>query len=248
MSREYFYLRAYPVRADQQDDPTAPIRFVASTEGVKADGFNLKTSDWLLGRFEKHPVILYAHDYMGQHLPLGSGKPIIDGSRLLMDVFFDSEDPFALAVRSKAKKGLMAGSVGWQQIEGGNELLEFSIVPVPLDPDALPMRQARGRRVLQDWLDEVASSGLTEDDLARADTEDRQVQDQGGEARAGAVLSSRNLEDLRKAVELINAVIDRAKKNDDQAEDENKDGGRSVDQAPILQDILSRLSILGEQS
>lgn len=247
------YIRAFPIRQADDADPNAPIRFVASTEGVKADGINLQTKDWLLGRYEKHPVVLYAHDYFGTHLPLGSGKPMIDGSRLLIDVTFDTEDDFARAVKAKTVKGLMAGSVGWQTITEGNELLEFSIVPVPLDPDALPMRQAAGRRALQEWLDEVATDRLSDDDGQEGDNPP--PDNQGGGARLGAVLSARNLRDLEEAVNLVKGVIERAKKDADKADKEDKGGddegdeGRSADNLAILTTIQTKLkTITGEPS
>lgn len=242
MTDKLTYSRAYIDRSAGviPDDPNAPIRFVASTEGEKADGMNLKTADWLLGRYEKHPVILYAHDYMGAHLPLGSGKPLIDGSRLLMDVTFDPDDPFAQAVRAKTKKGLMGGSVGWQSVQQGNELLEFSIVPVPLDPDALPMRQAGGRRALQAWLDTMATEGLAADDQAETE-EPSPLDDQSGKIRIGAVLSSRNLKDLETARDLLDGVISRSKKEADQGDDKKEDDqGRVFD--PSLDEKFEAIS------
>jgi len=237
MPKSLSYLRAYPVRQDDiEDDPNAPIRFVASTEGLKADGMNLKTSDWLLGRYEKHPVVLYAHDYLGTHLPLGSGKPLIDGSRLLIDVTFDDADEFARSVRAKTKKGLMAGSVGWTAMEAGNELLEFSIVPVPLDPDALPMRQASGRRALQDWLDEVAVDSPPVND-GQEQVIEPELDNLSGGARLGAVLSARNLRDLEEAVNLVKGVIERAKKE----EAPEGEPERGVDNLAILTAIQTKL-------
>jgi len=138
------YLRAYAAEG-ASDDPEQPIRFVASTEGVKSDGVDLRMEDWSLDRYIRHPVVLYAHDFMGEHLPIGTGAPSFEGRNLMIDVTFDRDDAFAMQVRGKVRKGMMGGSVSWdtQPREGKrvNELLEFSIVPVPLDPNALPQRQ-----------------------------------------------------------------------------------------------------------
>jgi len=50
-----------------------PIRFVASTEGVKRDGKDLSADDWLLDDYRANPVVLWAHDYVGRTLPIGKG-------------------------------------------------------------------------------------------------------------------------------------------------------------------------------
>lgn len=155
------YLRAYAEPATEADDPAKPIRFVASTEGVKSDGKDLRMKDWRFTRFNSHPVVLWGHDYMGRTLPIGTGKPIVEGSRLLMDVSYDTDDEFAMRVRAKVRKGMIAGSVSWEPTREGNELLEFSMVPLPVDPQSLPVRQARA---LQDTL-----SALTGDTPTTAD-------------------------------------------------------------------------------
>ncbi len=173
------YIRAF-CRGPKDDGPNAPITFVASTEGIKRDGLDLKADDWKLDNYKRHPVVLWAHDYVGRTLPIGTGEPRIEGNQLLIDVTYDTEDDFAMQVRAKALKGLVAGSVGWddvvqcahckewvpaaewrwltastrkecpvcgekfqEDVAIKHELLEFSMVPVPADPDALPLRQVR---------------------------------------------------------------------------------------------------------
>jgi len=123
-----------------------PIRFVASTEGMKRDGADLRLEDWDMSRYEKHPVVLWGHDLRGENLPIGTGTPHFDDKRrLLIDVHYDQDDPFAMRIRSKAIKRMIAGSVSWDEIKGDdgrtkNQLLEFSNVPVGVDQDALPLR------------------------------------------------------------------------------------------------------------
>lgn len=148
------YLRAYVDRAALSEDPAAPIVFTASTEGVKSDGVDLRMEDWTLDRFLKHNVILFAHDYSGRTLPIGTGEPFFQDRNLMMRVHFDCEDDeFAAKVKRKTEKGMMGGSVGWQAVkgEGGrklHELLEFSIVPIPLDADSLPVFGARAMELM----------------------------------------------------------------------------------------------------
>ena len=163
------YSRAY-VRADEPapegtvPDPNGPITWIASTGGVKRDGLDLQADQWDLTRFENHPVILWAHDYMGTNLPIGTGRAHVEGAELRVDVTYDDDDEFAQRVRAKAVKGMIAGSVGWEVVKQGdkgglrNQLLEFSMVPIPVDPDALPARQMRAwREIIRNYEQESDS-------------------------------------------------------------------------------------------
>lgn len=135
------FMHAYCER-ELDGNADGPMRFVASTPGEKRDGLSLEANDWDLTNYLRHPVILWSHSYMGDILPIGTGSPVFEGERLLMDVNFDTADPFAMRVKDKAQKGMIAGSVGWdRRKDGKNELLEFSLVVIPADPDSLPVRQ-----------------------------------------------------------------------------------------------------------
>lgn len=143
------FIRAAFERRETDADTSAPIRFVASTEGVKADGLDLRFEDWALDRWVRHPIVLFGHDYSGMRaLPIGTGRAEFQGRDLMIDVAFDTEDEFAMRVRGKTVRGMMGGSVSWDTVtrdgKRKNELLEFSVVPIPLDPNALPVRQMRG--------------------------------------------------------------------------------------------------------
>jgi hypothetical protein len=133
------------------------------------------------------------------------------------------------------------------------DLLDISAVPVPGDPDALKERQLAGMRGIysdiQRLLDaEVVAEAraLAEDDAAPAEPEpppppaeidyralSRAILAEMGEIpaepvqaeseRGGAVISKRNLDDLKRAVELISAVIERAAKPVEPPADEEED-------------------------
>lgn len=110
------YLRAYAVRSEGSK-PGEPIRFIASTEGIKRDGKALKAADWQLEHYRANPVFLWVHDYMGSHLPIGRTEANIDGQQLVADASFDQEDEFARQVESKYRRGyLNAVSVGWDDV------------------------------------------------------------------------------------------------------------------------------------
>lgn len=135
-----------------------PIRFIASTEGIKRDGLDLSVDDWDFGNFRKNPVFLWAHNYMGfgDKPPLGRVEVSKDEKRrvVLADVVFDQEDDFARKVERKYRSGFLhAVSVGWDPVDKDGEtvleLLDVSGVPIPGDPDALIERAQAGARSIK---------------------------------------------------------------------------------------------------
>jgi hypothetical protein len=269
-------MRAYPATSGQVEkllkDPTLPVPFVASTEGKKKDGKNLRADDWLLDRFNtKYSIILFAHDYRGElALPVGTGQARVgDDAKLRIEVLYDVDDPFAMKVRSKAIKGMMAASVGWEEVRQGNalknELVELSMVPVPLDLDALPDVQRMNFRALRDDLSNMLGENgatilppLTQNAAGKYELSAEFKQallalvqaTPGGEPdlsdgeRAGAAISARNMADLKEACRLVQGVIDRAAKMPPMEEDEEMMGGRGDEEARrLLEEILNKLEI-----
>ena len=117
-----------------------------------------------------NPVVMWAHDVSGRSpsggLPIGRTLELAktDAGRLVAEFEFLSDDPFARRVKNAWDKGfLRAASISWLPIEtapardGGyhdsrSDLLEWSIVPVPSDPDALRESHAR---LLEEFLGEA---------------------------------------------------------------------------------------------
>ena len=92
----------------------------------------------------------------------------------MADFEFLSEDAFAQRVKNAWDKGfLRAASISWMPVEGGpseggqwrdtkSDLLEWSIVAVPADPDALRESQSRMIRELVAEASESASREVRE--------------------------------------------------------------------------------------
>ena len=114
-----------------------------------------------LDNYMLNPVVMWAHDVSGRSpsggLPIGRTLELAKtaAGQLAAEFEFLSDDPFARRVKNAWDKGfLRAASISWLPIEtapardGGyrdtrSDLLEWSIVPVPSDPDALRESHAR---------------------------------------------------------------------------------------------------------
>jgi HK97 family phage prohead protease len=126
-------------------------RFKISTDAVDRDKDVISVAGWDLTHYKKNPIVLFAHDYRA--LPIGMSVAIHSTkSSLEADVEFveGSIYPFAETVRRLVDAGVLrAASVGFkpQQYAYNDErkgvdiqkaeLLEWSIVPVPANPECL---------------------------------------------------------------------------------------------------------------
>ena len=119
--------------------------------------------------YRRNPVVMWAHDATGRSpsggLPIGRTLSIeraADGG-IIAEFEFLEDDPFAQRIRNAWDRGfLQAASISWLPVEsvpvrGGvrdvrAELLEWSIVSVPADPDAL---RETHRRMLESVIEET---------------------------------------------------------------------------------------------
>lgn len=153
--------------AEHVDGESGPIRFVASTEGVKRDGRALDMGRWRLENYRRNPVVLWAHAYSGPVPPIGRAEVTLDAERrmLVADVTFDEGDAFAREIERKIRAGFLnAVSVGWQDVREEQEvyydLLDVSVVPVPADPQALKIEEARALRMMLEELESPERSAV----------------------------------------------------------------------------------------
>lgn len=143
------------LRAIIQPGETGALSFIASTSGVKRDGYSLDISGLSTDNYLRNPVFLWAHDYWGLRPPIGRvteiTKDFTAGKEdlLRVTVDFDQADPFAREIERKYRDGyLNAVSIGWESLEmkgdsiTRSDLLDVSAVPVPGDADALIQRMS----------------------------------------------------------------------------------------------------------
>jgi HK97 family phage prohead protease len=146
------HMRTVNVRAVRED--VREVDYVASSEAVDSHGEVLR-QNWILERYLRNPVILWAHnnDWAVPTLPIGRAvKCLVENKQLLITPKFSEKNPFARIVFDMIVEGMLrAGSVGFRPHKvsrediGGvervvcdqNELYEFSICPVGSNPDAL---------------------------------------------------------------------------------------------------------------
>lgn len=139
------------------------------------DGFILEQRGLEFDRYRENPVVLYAHDDAGMFgdsraLPIARSADesfIEDRDMTTAVAHFDMEDEFARAVLGKIDRKLInATSIRWIPLEHRidrikrhedsdqtepvivfvrSEVLEWSFVPIPADPNAIIQRADGGR-------------------------------------------------------------------------------------------------------
>lgn len=146
------------------------IDFTISTGAVDRSDDTVNPKGWEVENYLKNPVVLFGHDY--HSLPIGKAVSLtMEDGALKSRVQFTTkeENPMGDTVYRLIQGGfLKATSVGFKPIEfktakddsrpygldfTKQELLEFSIVPVPANPEALIGAAAAGIpvKMLSDW-------------------------------------------------------------------------------------------------
>lgn len=157
------------IKADEGD--SRKVTFTISTGAVDRDHDTLKVDGWNLDSYLKNPVVLWAHNYYG--LPIAQAESVKKtGGALKATALFATADlnPLAESVYQMLRSGfLRATSVGFRPMkyvynedQGGfefseQELLEFSVVPVPANPQALMDAKAAGIDMapVKGWAEQV---------------------------------------------------------------------------------------------
>jgi len=131
--------------------------FVISTEAVDTYDTVFKIDGWELERYQRSPIVFYNHKSWSDDpdMIIGTSEVRVEGNQLIGLVTFENDNPIAEKVWRKVQNGtLNMASIGANPIEwrwgdfdkGENpdviyfvrqELLEWSIVPVGSNPDAL---------------------------------------------------------------------------------------------------------------
>lgn len=162
------------------DEAKRKIRFVFSDGAIDRAGDSIDADGWVIDSYLKNPVVPWAHDTFSP--PIGRSSELTsDGNRLTGVVEFAPPDvnAFADTIFRMVKAGYInAGSVGFLPIEWSfsndkgrpfgidftkQELLEFSICPVPCNPNALAEARSKGidTEPLRLWAERVLDTGAS---------------------------------------------------------------------------------------
>lgn len=157
-------IRKAELRVTDDSKENRTVQFVISTSDKDRHGTVLNMRGWNLDNFNANPIVGYQHNVYGDSFMtspdpddiLGVARAWVEGDKLIGEVTFETEDinPKADKIFKKVMNGtLRATSVGFVPIPNekgqigekrngvlhyfGQELLEFSIVNIPSNPNAL---------------------------------------------------------------------------------------------------------------
>ena len=162
--------KAFVAEVKAADDGDRKLDFVISTDAVDRMGDTIAVDGWQLGNYRKNAVVLWAHDASAMPIAKASNIRAEDGKLKATAEFMPVEmSAFADSVFRALKGGfLSAVSVGFLPTkyafseEPGRrfgidfieqELLEFSVCPVPANPEALIEARSAGIDIapIRDW-------------------------------------------------------------------------------------------------
>lgn len=201
--------QAFDTTVVKAEGESRTLTFVISTSSPDRHGDTVAVEGWQLDAFRKNPVVLWAHDAAG--VPLAKADKVwIESGRLMATATFTPPGlaPFNDTVFEMLKQGFLnATSVGFSPRKYAfsedparrwgidfleQELLEFSIVAVPANAEALIQGKAAGIDVapMREWIEAVVKrDGKV--------IEDRAAQDRKAAAQRIAAKRLRDLEVIK---------------------------------------------------
>jgi len=239
---------------------TGTFEVIISTADIDRAGESIDQNGWDLDFYRKNPVVLWAHDYGS--LPIGVTEEIdVRDGQLVAKGRFAPEDanPLAQHVRRLYDlKIVRAASVGFipREFDQNNssritksELLEFSLVPVPANPNALSLMKSQAINVealyqkgilLKDEGHPRApegTPGAEEADVDEGSTEGEIAQpvaepaDPEKQIKAGRVLSEKNRALIKTTIDGLEAVSAALRELYDATESAKSQGSQGEDAA-----------------
>lgn len=235
------------------------VKFAITTGGVDRDNDTVEPTGWEIASYLKNPSILWAHDYT--QLPVAKALDITKTpTGLESTAQFPPKGtyPFADTVFELIQGGFLnATSVGFRPLSyepnverGGldfksQELLEYSIVPVPSNPGALIQARSKGIDLspVKAWAEKAlaacAGDGTAASTKGKCSDCGMEYDGDGGKCakcsekaadiqalieKIGRVLSAANEDRLRSAREALDMVLSQLEKEpvaDEKAADED---------------------------
>lgn len=156
------FRRDFSATVETERDPSEGKRrsiFQFTTGGEARDGMVLEPDGLDVSGFLRNPVVLFQHGYDGQRgaLPIGKASDVRQTENGWTASVEWANDEFSRAIADMVRDGfLSAVSIGWRTLDAGwktrggretyvinrAEMMEFSVVSVPADADALVLERA----------------------------------------------------------------------------------------------------------
>ena len=171
--------KSYTTEIKQVADARS-MHFLISTDAVDRDNDVLDPKGWQLDSYKANPIVAFAHDY--KSLPIAKCTSIVTtpkGLEATAEFPPKGVHAFADTVYDMLKAGfLSATSVGFRPIDyeqatdrkGFNfkkqELTEFSIVPIPSNPQALVQQRGATSEQVKVWTKDLKDWMLKAEDVA----------------------------------------------------------------------------------
>lgn len=173
---EFVVRQGFRAEVKAEDGDSRMVRFTISTDTVDRYGDVISVDGWDLVNYRRNPVVLWAHDARLLPIARASDVRIEDGALKATAEFAPAAaNPMAESVLQLIRgRFLNATSVGfmprkWRFSEDDGrtfgidfeeqELLEFSVVPVPANPDALIDARGISTGALACWARDVFGAG-----------------------------------------------------------------------------------------
>ena len=192
------------------------LQFTISNESVDRDGDSIEVKGWTLDNFVKNPVVCWAHDY--SKLPVGRALKTWKAADQLKsmveftpDELYDSDyhGMRGSTVFRFYKNGFLnAVSAGfypveWQPMTGKGamgthfekqDLIEFSCVPVPSNPDALVAREGFNQTEIKAMKKELKAWAKEAEKLCSCPSSTEKALGASEDSTGGALVPSGNQE------------------------------------------------------
>ncbi len=214
----------YTAEVEQLGD--RKMSFTISTDAVDRDNDTIDPKGWDLSSYMKNPVVLWAHDY--SQPPVGKATNIrgtVHGLQADVEFLPKGVSPFADQIHEMCKGGFLnATSVGFRGMEYDEakdrrgydfkkqELLEFSIVPVPSNPEALAQRGVKNDELkryakdMREWSKSVlgeSSPKMTQEQFDSLSGELAKILKEAPEEKKDVILTPPVINPEEVAVEVV---------------------------------------------
>lgn len=159
--------------SSQQSLGERMLQFIISTAAKDRDNDTINPEGWIFDNYLKNPVVLFAHDYESPAVAKTRDIKVENGQVVAVAEFPTPEIyQFGYTLYLLYREGFMnAVSVGfvpleYKEREDGydfikQELLEYSLVPVPSNPEALIAAKRKGINIvpLYEWASKILEKG-----------------------------------------------------------------------------------------